>query len=204
MVYRILFLIICLWPLSATAQSRTILIIGDSISAAYGIPVEKGWVSLLEQRLVRQDYDYKVFNASISGETTMGAKMRLQNLLDTHQPQLVVIELGGNDGLRGFTLKQIETNFIEMVTMVKQQDSDVLLVPMRIPPNYGAAYSNGFESIYKDVSKMTDVKVTKFILHGIAENLDLMQADGIHPVASAQAKMLDNVWPSLKELLTIN
>ncbi len=202
MYYRLLFLMIILFP--AVVQAKNILILGDSISAAYGIPVEKGWVSLLEQRLVRQDYDYKVVNASITGETTLGGKMRLSELLDKYQPQLVVIELGGNDGLRGFSLKEIESNFVEIVEMVKQSGSKTLLVPMKMPPNYGAAYNKRFSSIYEDVSKAMDVAISTFIFQDIAEDPDLMQADGIHPVESAQPIMLDNVWPSLQNLLIKN
>jgi len=200
MYYRLL-LIFCLSFSSAAVQAKTILILGDSISAAYGIPVEKGWVSLLEQRLVRHGYDYKVYNASITGETTMGAKMRLQDLLTKHQPELVVIELGGNDGLRGFSLKEIEDNFVEMVEMIKQSGRKTLLVPMKMPPNYGAAYNKKFSSIYMQVSETMDVAISKFIFQGFAEDPEMMQADGIHPVESVQSVMLDNIWPSLKSVL---
>ena len=201
MNYRYLIFIFCLFSFPISGQAKSILILGDSISAAYGIPVEKGWVSLLEQRLIRQDYDYKVVNASITGETTLGAKMRLSALLQKYQPELVVIELGGNDGLRGFTFKEIEENFIKMIRMLKQAGSEVLLIPMQLPPNYGTAYNKGFTSIYGRVSESTGVPISKFIFQGFAEDLELMQADGIHPVESAQLMMLDNIWPSLCDLL---
>jgi len=201
MNYRSLLLIVCILSFPVSVQAKTLLIVGDSISAAYGIPVEKGWVALLEQRLVRQNHDYKVVNASIVGETTLGAKVRLPVLLEKHQPEIVIVELGGNDGLRGFTLKEIENNFIEIVRMINEVNSDALLVPMQMPPNYGAKYKEGFDSIYDHVSEIMNVPVSEFIFQNIADVPDLMQADGIHPVESAQIIMLDNVWPSLATLI---
>ncbi len=201
MNYRSLLLIGCILSFPVCVQAKTLLIVGDSISAAYGIPVEKGWVSLLEQRLVGQNYDYKVVNASIVGETTLGAKSRLAALLENYQPEIVVVELGGNDGLRGFTLKEIENNFIEIISMINEVNSEALLVPMEMPPNYGLTYREGFASIYKNVSEAMNVSVSEFIFLNIAENPELMQADGIHPVESAQIIMLDNIWPSLSRLI---
>ncbi len=204
MYYRFILLIILLCSFSVSVQAKTLLILGDSISAAYGIPVEQGWVSLLQQRLLKQGYAYKVVNASISGETTLGAKTRLNALLKKYQPELVVIELGGNDGLRGFTLKEIENNFVEMISMIKQAGCAALLVPMQLPPNYGATYNQRFASIYERVSKTMAVVKSKFILQNIAEHSELMQADGIHPVQIAQSMMLDNIWQDLQNLLTKN
>jgi acyl-CoA thioesterase I len=201
MFYRILFLTVILFSFPVSAQERTLLIVGDSISAAYGIPVEKGWVSLLEQRLIGQDLNYKVVNASIVGETTLGAKMRMAKLLEKHQPNIVLIELGGNDGLRGFALTEIENNFIEMINMIKQHESAVLLVPMQMPPNYGVKYQQGFNAIYKKVADKMDVSLSTFIFQNIADVPDMMQADGIHPVESAQPILLNNLWPSLIELI---
>jgi acyl-CoA thioesterase I len=201
MNYRSLLLIVCVLFFPVTLQAKTLLILGDSISAAYGIPVEKGWVSLLEQRLIEQNYDYKVVNASIVGETTLGAKKRLASLLEQHQPEFVVIELGGNDGLRGFSIKEIETNFVEMVGLIKKVGSDALLVPMKMPPNYGTTYNERFISIYENVSETMGVAKSRFIFQNIAEHPELMQADGIHPVQSAQVIMLDNVWPDLYKLI---
>jgi acyl-CoA thioesterase I len=203
MYYRFILLIILLsfFSVSVQAKTKTLLILGDSISAAYGIPVERGWVSLLEQRLFEQGYAYKVVNASISGETTLGAKMRLNTLLEKHQPELVVIELGGNDGLRGFTLKEIENNFIEMISMIKQAGCAALIIPMQLPPNYGAIYNQRFASVYERVSETMAVAKSKFILQNIAEHSELMQADGIHPVQIAQSMMLDNIWQDLQNLL---
>ena len=201
MYYRILFFVIYLLSFPVHAQEKTILVLGDSLSAAYGIPVEDGWVSLLEQRIVRQDLEYKVVNASISGETTLGVKTRLDKLLNEYSPELVIIELGANDGLRGFALSEIEQNLSDIVNAVKQINVAVLLVPMQLPPNYGAAYNQRFMSIYKSVSEKQDINLSPFILKDIAQHPDLMQADGLHPVKEAQVMMLDNLWPSLEPLI---
>jgi len=201
MYYRTLFFVIYLLSFPVHAQEKTILILGDSLSAAYGIPVEDGWVSLLEQRLVRQNIEHKVVNASISGETTLGVKTRLDKLLHKFSPELVIIELGANDGLRGFALSEIEQNLSGIVSVIKQINADVLLVPMQLPPNYGAAYNQRFMSIYKSVSEKQKVNLSPFILKDIAQHSELMQADGLHPVQEAQAMMLDNLWPSLEPLI---
>ena len=199
--YRKLFLIIYFFAFPVSAQAKTLLILGDSLSAAYGIPVENGWVSLLEQRLVRQGYYYKVVNASISGETTLGAKSRLTDLLETNQPDIVIIELGGNDGLRGFALSEIEQNLLSIVQQVKRYSAEVLIIPMQLPPNYGEPYNQRFTSIYERIAKEMNVNLSQFILNGIAKDQELMQADGIHPVEVAQATMLDNIWPDLQLML---
>ncbi len=201
MNYRLSIIIVCLFLLPVAVQAKTLLIVGDSISAAYGIPIEKGWVSLLKQRLVQKNYDYKVVNASIVGETTLGAKTRLVDLLEKHQPEIVVIELGGNDGLRGFTFEEIENNFIDMIAMIKQANSNTLLVPMQMPPNYGKKYREGFAAIYEQIAKQMDISISDFIFRDVAIHPELMQADGIHPVESAQIIMLDNIWPSLNKLI---
>lgn len=190
---------LCSFPVNA--QVKTLLVLGDSLSASYGIPVEQGWVSLLEQRLLGQGYSYKVVNASISGETTLGGKNRLNALLEMHQPDLVIIELGVNDGLRGLSLKEIENNLVEIVRLIKQSASDVLLVPMILPPNYGAAYNKRFASIYDRVSSMMNVSKSQFILQDVFEHPELIQADRLHPVEAAQGIMLDNVWFGLKMLI---
>ena len=200
MIYRLLLIFLfILSPL--TLQAKTILVLGDSISAAYGIPVEKGWVSLLQQRLLGQDSKHKVVNASIVGETTFGGVMRLPKLLDKYKPDIVVIELGGNDGLIGADLKDIEDNLIAMVGMVKETNSDVLLVPMQMPPNYGQEYTQRFASIYQQVAEKATISLATFIYKDIAEVPDLMMSDGIHPVESAHPIMLENIWPSLSALL---
>ncbi len=201
MYYRILIFVIYLFSFPVHAQGKTILILGDSLSASYGIPVEDGWVSLLEQRLVRQNMKYKVVNASISGETTLGVKTRLDKLLNEYSSEIVVIELGGNDGLRGFPLSEIEQNLSDIVNTIKKNGVTVLLVPMQLPPNYGAAYNQRFMSIYKSVSEKQNINMSTFILNDIAQHSELMQADGLHPTKEAQAMMLDNLWPSLELLI---
>ncbi len=201
MYYRILIFVIYLFSFPVHAQGKTILILGDSLSASYGIPVEDGWVSLLEQRLVRQNMKYKVVNASISGETTLGVKTRLDKLLNKYSSEIVVIELGGNDGLRGFPLSEIEQNLSDIVNTIKKNGVTVLLVPMQLPPNYGAAYNQRFMSIYKSVSEKQNINMSTFILNDIAQHSELMQADGLHPTKEAQAMMLDNLWPSLELLI---
>lgn len=201
MYYRILIFVIYLFSFPVHAQGKTILILGDSLSASYGIPVEDGWVSLLEQRLVRQNMKYKVVNASISGETTLGVKTRLDKLLNKYSSEIVVIELGGNDGLRGFPLSEIEQNLSDIVNTIKKNGVTVLLVPMQLPPNYGAAYNQRFMSIYKSVSEKQNINMSTFILNDIAQHSELMQADGLHPTKEAQAMMLDNLWPSLEPLI---
>ncbi len=203
MFYRTL-LILCLtvfvYPLQAA--ERTLLILGDSLSAAYGIPVRAGWVSLLEQRLQDQGYAFNVINASISGETTVGALTRLDIILDTHQPDLAIVELGGNDGLRGFSFREIEQNLSTIVQRLQAGNSDVLLVPMQLPPNYGQVYNQKFQGVYQRVANQHGITLSRFILDDIALDNKLMQPDGIHPVAKAQPMMLDNIWPSLETLIT--
>ncbi len=202
MYYRkFLLILFFLFSFSVYAQEKSILILGDSLSAAYGIPVESGWVSLLEQRLLRQDYSFKVVNASISGETTLGARSRLTQLLNTNNPDIVIVELGGNDGLRGFALSEVEQNLRQIVDNIKQYGSQVLLVPMQLPPNYGESYNKRFHEIYKRVAGEMDISLSNFILQDIAQHAELMQADGIHPVESAQYQMLENIWPSLLSII---
>lgn len=202
MFYRALF-IFCLTFLALPSQARdnTLLILGDSLSAAYGIPVKSGWVALLEQRLAKQDYAVNVVNASISGETTRGAMTRLDTLLQNHQPDFAIVELGGNDGLRGFPFTEIEQNLTVIVRKMMQTGSEVLLVPMQLPPNYGQVYNQKFRAVYRRVADDFDIPLSTFILEDIAINRELMQADGIHPVASAQPLMLDNLWPSVELLI---
>jgi acyl-CoA thioesterase-1 len=200
MIYRLLLIFLFILT-PVISQAKTILILGDSISAAYAIPVEKGWVSLLEQRLLGQEIEHKVVNASIVGETTFGGVTRLLSLLDKYQPDIVVIELGGNDGLMGADLKDIENNLSNMVSMAKQADSDVLLVPMQMPPNYGKKYTDAFAAIYDRVAEKMKVSLATFIYKDIVEVPGLMMDDGIHPVEAAHPIMLDNIWPSLLELI---
>ncbi|MCB1623155.1 MAG: arylesterase [Pseudomonadales bacterium] len=179
----------------------TILVMGDSLSAGYGINVEQGWVTLLQQRLREQGYGYRVINASVSGETTGGAATRLPRALALHKPAIVIIELGGNDALRGLPLRTSRANLINMVEKSQQAGARVLLIGMKIPPNYGPRYSEDFESLFTNIAKQYKLPLLPFFLESIALDTARMQADGMHPNAAAQPQLLDNLWPKLKPLL---
>lgn len=185
----------------AAASPNTILVLGDSLSAGYGVKVDATWVALLEQRLAKQGYGYRVVNASISGETTGGARSRLPRALELQKPAVVIIELGGNDGLRGLPLKQVRGNFEYLIETSQAARAQVVLVGMRMPPNYGAEYANSFHALYGELAKKYDVLLVDFFLEGVALDDSLMQADGIHPNATAQPKLLDNLWPTLSKVL---
>lgn len=185
----------------AAAAPNSILVLGDSLSAGYGVKVDATWVALLGQRLAKQGYGYRVVNASISGETTGGARSRLPRALDLHKPAVVIIELGGNDGLRGLPLKQVRGNFEYLIETSQATQAKVVLVGMRMPPNYGAEYANSFHALYGELAKKYDVPLVDFFLDGVALDDTLMQADGIHPNATAQPKLLDNLWPALSKVL---
>ena len=174
---------------------------GDSISAAYGIEAEQGWVQLLADRLDDVGVDVSVVNASVSGETTGGGVVRLPGSLERHAPELVIIELGGNDGLRGYPIARIRDNLARMVSMAREAGADVLLLGMFVPPNYGERYMNGFHENFHRVAAEAGVSLVPFLLDGVATDAGLMQEDGIHPTAEAQPMLLDNVWPTLAPLL---
>ena len=178
------------------------MILGDSLSAAYGIPLEKGWANLLQKRLYDQNYPVKVTNASISGETTSGGLNRAAGLNQQYQPDYVIIELGGNDGLRGITLDEMQNNLRAISHEFGATGSCMLLVQMTLPPNYGKAYISRFEQIYDSLAKEENILLSAFMLNDIADKPELMQADGIHPVASAQHKILDNLWPGIEMLIS--
>jgi acyl-CoA thioesterase-1 len=202
MGWVIVLLVICAPAAASTpAEAPTILILGDSISAGYGIQRDEGWVSLLAQRVATLDPPCRVVNASISGDTTGGGLARLPQVLQMHHPRIVLIELGGNDALRGYPIPSIEGNLRSLVTMAKESGAAVLLLGMEIPPNYGARYTLAFHSLYRAVADATGAKLVPFLLDGVATNAALMQQDGIHPTAAAQPRLLDNVWPALKPLL---
>jgi len=186
---------------STPAEAPTILILGDSISAGYGIQRDEGWVSLLSQRVATLDPPCRVVNASISGDTTGGGLARLPQALRLHHPRIVIIELGGNDALRGYPIASIEVNLRNLVQMAKESGATVMLLGMEIPPNYGARYTLAFHSLYRSVADATGARLVPFLLDGVATNAALMQPDGIHPTAAAQSRLLDNVWPALKPLL---
>jgi acyl-CoA thioesterase-1 len=183
------------------ATSRTIVVLGDSLSAGYGIKVQEGWVSLLAQRLAAEGYGYKVVNASVSGETTQGGVSRLPRVLERHKPDLVVIELGGNDGLRGLPLAASRANLQRAIELAKAARARVLLVGMMIPPNYGARYAQEFRETFVELARENSIPLVPFLLDEVALNADLMQEDGIHANARGQPRMLENVWSRLKPLL---
>jgi len=192
---------------SATAASpavRTILVFGDSISAGYGIRVDQGWVSLLRRRLESQGYGYRVVNASVSGETTAGGLARLPRALAVQKPAIVILELGGNDGLRALPVLQMRSNLMRMVTLSREAGAKILLVGMRIPPNYGPVYTQQFHAVYDDIGRYFKIPVLPFLLEEVALNANLMQADGIHPNVDGQPKLLENIWPSLSKILVKN
>lgn len=187
--------------LSAASSAQTILILGDSISTAYGMDPEEGWVSLLEQRLEERDASYRVVNVSLSGETTGGGLARLPDALSRHQPDIVVLELGGNDGLRGYPITRIRANLETMIEKSLAAGAQVVLAGMHIPPNYGPRYVNAFHGMYEQLAGTYNIELVPFLLEGVAAVDEWMQADGIHPTASAQPLILDNLWPRLKPLL---
>ena len=199
-IQLLIFSTICLSPVHSFA--KTVMILGDSISAGYGIQLQQGWVALLQQRLNQQfPNTHKVVNASVSGETSSGALARLPKLLQTHKPQLVVIELGGNDALRGQPPQMIQNNLAKLIQLSQKANAKVLLLGMKIPPNYGTAYSTAFENNYKVLSQRYNVKLVPFFMQGVAGNAKLMQVDLIHPNAAAQPILLKNVYPLIKAAL---
>jgi acyl-CoA thioesterase-1 len=185
----------------ATPPARTILVVGDSLSAEYGLPRDTGWVSRLSERLSRQNPQYSVVNASISGDTTSEARARLPQLLQRLEPEVVVIELGGNDGLRGLDLDQMRNNLQAMIDACRAARARVLLVGMRIPPNYGRDYSERFFQSYALLARRNRIDLVPFLVEGFADRLDLFQPDRIHPNQQGQVLMLDNVWPRLQPML---
>jgi len=185
------------------AGGKTILVLGDSISAEYGLKRGTGWVPLLEKRLAAENMGATVVNASISGETTSGGRSRLPALLQKHKPAILVLELGGNDALRGLPLAMTEENLAHMTQVAQQAGAKVLLVGIQVPPNYGADYSSRFAGLYDKVAKRHKAAVVPFMFKGMTEGADptgMFQADRIHPTAAAQPLILDNVWPELKKL----
>lgn len=191
----------------ATAHANTgsgpgsILVLGDSISAAYGMPLEQGWVALLEQKLEQEAVPHAVVNASISGDTSAGGLRRLPSLLNRYQPDIVIIELGGNDGLRGYPIGQLQDNLAAMIALSESAGAKVLILPMEIPPNLGKFYVDAFRASFPQAIEGTDAILGQFPLASVATNPALMQADGIHPTAKAQPLIVSTVWIDLKALL---
>ncbi|GGE49049.1 arylesterase [Halopseudomonas oceani] len=188
-----------LCSLSVPAAAQGILIVGDSISAAFGLEISDGWAALLEQRLEAENRPLEVRNASVSGDTTAGGLARLPSLLAQYSPELVVIELGGNDGLRGLPPDNMQQNLTAMVERSRAAGADVILLGMRIPPNYGVRYTRAFEQVFRTVAEQQGVALMPFVLEGVAGRSELMQADGIHPNAQGQPDILENVWPVIRE-----
>ena len=192
-------LIMLLW--GQTAAASTVLVVGDSISAAFGLDTRQGWVALLQERMAAEGFSEQVVNASISGDTTAGGASRLPTLLQEHKPKVVVVELGGNDGLRGLAPVQMQQNLSLMIEQSKQAGAEVLLLGMQLPPNYGKRYTTAFANVFSDLAREQQVALVPFLLEGVGGVPRLMQADGIHPAAEAQSILLENVWPQLKPLL---
>ena len=185
----------------AASLPRTVVVLGDSLSAGYGLKIQEGWVHLLEQRLAAQGYEYRVVNASVSGETTSGGRTRLPALLSKHKPDVVIIELGANDGLRGLPVAAAEANLRGMVDDSHKAGARVLLVGMRMPPNYGRDYADKFFAMYGALSKEVKVPLAPFMLDGVAQKPELFQPDRLHPLAQAHPIILGNIWPYLQPIL---
>jgi acyl-CoA thioesterase-1 len=194
-----ILLLLVVW--ASPLQAKTLLVLGDSLSAAYGLPAEEGWVSLMEQELKQRRLADKVINASISGETSSGGLQRLPRLLADYRPDLVLLELGANDGLRGTPLQVMEQNLRRMVELSQAAGAEVILIGIRIPPNYGPQYTQRFYSIYPDLAQEYQLPLVPFLLEGVALKPQLMQSDGLHPTAAAQPILLQTVWPHLVPLL---
>ncbi|MCR4301327.1 MAG: arylesterase [Sulfuricaulis sp.] len=186
---------------SLPAAAGALLVVGDSLSAAYGMEVQSGWVALLGKRLKRENHEYQVINASVSGDTTANGLTRLPRLLAEHNPTIVIIELGGNDGLRGLSLEQMKHNISAMVTKAKNRRARVVLVGIQLPPNYGKSYTERFQAIYREIAADQNVALVPSLLEGVATRKDLMQPDRIHANAKAQPRLLENVWAPLRSLL---
>ncbi|WP_277960976.1 arylesterase [Pseudomonas sp. RIT-To-2] len=192
---------LALMLMAQNAAAGTVLVVGDSISAGLGLDTSKGWVSLLRQRLEHEGFKDSVVNASISGDTTANGQARLPALLAANKPSVVIVELGGNDGLQGHPPAQMQQNLAAMIDASRAAGAKVLLLGMKLPPNYGARYTNAFAQVYSQLGEQKQVPLVPFFLEGVGGVPSLMQADGIHPAVNAQGKLLENVWPQLKPLL---
>lgn len=189
------------WVPAWGAETPAILVLGDSLSAGYGIELDQSWPRLLQNRLDDNGHQYRVVNSSITGDTTQGGLTRLPRLLAKHKPELVIIELGGNDGLRGIGIPVTRQNLSSMIEQSQAIEAKVILTGIRLPPNYGSTYTEGFYAMYTSLQEQYGVPLVPFLMEGIALNPDLMQSDGIHPNAQAQPRLLDNVWPLLAPAL---
>lgn len=183
------------------ADGPAVLVFGDSLSAGYGIDVDQSWPALLQSRLALEGYEHRVVNASISGETTEGGATRIETALESFAPELVILELGGNDGLRGFPPNRIKDNLLTIIRTARNSGADVVLLGIRIPTNYGPRYTRSFENVYRELAEQSGVPWIEFFMDGVALNDGLMQDDGIHPNAEAQPILLDNAWPIISDAL---
>ena len=201
MLLRLRWIGLALLLLAAPLRAEVWLVVGDSISAAFGLDTAQGWVALLQKRLDQQGRSIQIVNASISGDTSAGGLARLPALLAKHRPALVMIELGGNDGLRGTPLTQLQQNLAGMISASQTSGAQVMLLGMRLPPNYGKRYTEGFAGVYEQLAATHQVPLLPFFLEGVGGVPGLMQAVGIHPTADAQPRLLDNLWPLLEARL---
>ena len=198
---RILFTGLLCFATTAWAKPPTILVMGDSLSAAYGIETSRGWVALLAERLQRRGYDYRVANASVSGETSAEGLTQLPELLGQHKPAIVILELGANDGLRGLPVSTLQQNLTEMIALSKRMGAKMLLVGILLPPNYGPQYTEKFAAIYPRLAKEQHVPLVPFLLDGVVQHREWLQTDGMHPLALGEPRVLENIWPVLEPLL---
>lgn len=187
----------------ANPSTQTIVVFGDSLSAGYGLAQNQSWVALLQARIAQQKLPYQVINASISGETSSGGLARFNQMLATHKPNIIIIELGANDGLRGLPVTEMCNNLSAMIAQAKAANTKILLLGMKIPPNYGKKYTQAFSETYPELAKQHQIQLVPFLLEGVAGKPDLMQNDGLHPLAIAQPQLLNNVWSKLKLLMKI-
>ena len=192
---------------TAFATDKTparILVLGDSLSSAYGIDSDEGWVALLQQQISREGYEYRVINASVSGDTTRTGLSRIETALHSHKPEIVIIALGGNDGLRGLAFSEVENSLASIIERCQQNNAKALLLGVRLPPNYGTVYTQQFTALYENIAKRYNIPLVPKMLEQVAEKRVLIQEDGIHPKAEAQPQIMKNVWSGLKSLLTGN
>jgi acyl-CoA thioesterase-1 len=186
---------------AAAKTPATILVLGDSLSGSYGINADEGWVALLQQQVTSHGFNYEVINASVSGDTTRTGLSRIEPALKTHRPEIVIIALGGNDGLRGLPFSEIENSLVRIIELCKSQEAELLLVGVRLPPNYGQAYTEKFAELYQRLADEYQIPLVPKMLDQVADNPELMQHDGMHPKAEAQPQVMKNVWAGLKPVL---
>ncbi|KTC78408.1 arylesterase [Legionella brunensis] len=200
MKYKILSLFLLIFII-APLYAKTILVLGDSLSAAYGIDTKEGWVTLLNSKLKENNYNYQIVNLSASGDTTRNGLSKLAHALKNYHPDIIIIELGANDGLRGLSIAEMKVNLEKMITESQKMDTKVLLIATQLPPNYGPIYLEKFANVYKELATQYQISVVPMFLEGVAGDSQLMQKDGLHPNQKAQARILANIWPTLRPLL---